>query len=132
MSVMAWRFGRQNRLNVRRTIEELNRMFIPNYIRVKRRRFEYNDYGEQVPTFDTIYRGQALVRPAGGTSETYGLGTVENYDLVVLINGDFDIRQSDVVTINDGREYEVMYPPKFFDGSFIEMRLKQRSQIQQP
>jgi hypothetical protein len=107
------------------------RTFLTTYVRIKRQRSEYNEYGEMVPTFDSVYAGKALVRPAGGTTEGYGLGTVENYKLVVLINGTFNIRQADIVTINDGREYEVMYPPVFFE-SYTELRLDQRSQIEQP
>lgn len=127
---MAHLIGRPTRLSIRQHIRLLIRTFPKAYVRIRRRREEYNDLGEAVPAYDDIYEGDVLVRPSGGTSETYGLGTVENYDLVVLLNGDLDVRQGDIVTINDGREYEVMFPPKWFDA-FHELRLKQWSQIGQ-
>lgn len=129
---MAWAHGgTPTRLSIRYDIEQVLRHWPKIQIHVKRHQQTFNDFGELVESFWPVYTGPALSRPAGGTTETYGLGTVENYTLVILVNGVFDIRQGDVVTINDGREYEVQYPPEHFNA-FTELRLNQRSQIRQP
>lgn len=128
-----FRFGnRVPRAAVKREIHALMRSFPDKaFITVKRTAEVYNDLGEKKPEYTTIYQGEALMRPGSGTSQAYGLGTVENLSLVGLINGVFDIRQSDVVTINDGREYEVAFPPHWF-GAFTVLQLKTLSQIGQP
>jgi len=128
---MAYEVGRPSRLFIRRDIRKLIRTFPKTYVTIKRLTSTYNDLGEQDTTTTTVYTGEALVRPQGGSAETYGLGTVENGSLVLLINGKHDIRQADIVTINNGREYEVQFPPVWFDA-FMSIQLDQRSQIGQP
>lgn len=129
---MAWGHGGYpSRLTIRYDIEQVMRRWPKIQIRVKRRKEVFNEYGESTEEFWSVYFGPALSRPSGGSAETYGLGTVENFQLLILVNGVFDIRQGDIVTINDGREYEVMYPPDHFNA-FTELRLTQRSQITQP
>ncbi len=128
---MAWRHGHPNRLNIMRDVQGVHRMFRPTYVRVKRLKLIFDNTGSQVEAFVSIFDGDALVRPASGTTETYGLGTVENYKLVMMIRGDWGFRQGDIVTINDGREYEVQFPPVWFD-TFTTLQLDQRSQIGQP
>lgn len=126
-----YRGGRPNRLGIKRDVQFIARTFPHTFIHVKRLSEEYNPHGESADHFTTIYKGDANVLPAGGTVEAYGMGTVENSDMTVLIVGKQDIRQGDIVTVNDGRQYEVQYPPSWFDA-FMGIRLKQRSQIQHP
>jgi hypothetical protein len=129
-----WRFGNHvPRAHVKREIRALISRF-PNKeaITVRRQKQVFSDMGEVRETeYDTIYEGEALIRPGTGSAEGYGLGTVENLSLVGLINGVLHIQQSDVVTLNDGRDYEVMFPPTWFEA-FTLLQLTQRSQIKQP
>lgn len=127
---MAFQSGKPTRLFIKRSIRGIIRTFPSTHVVIKRLTEVYNEHGEQDLSTTTIYEGEALVRPSGGSAATYGLGTVENFALVILINGKHDIRQADIVTVNDGREYEVMFPPGWFDA-FMELRLEQRSQIRQ-
>ncbi len=128
-----YRFGNHvPRAHVKREIRELIRSF-PNKVTmvIRRQKEKFSDLGTAKDDYDIVYRGEGLVRPGSGTTQGYGLGTVENLSLVGLINGVLDIRQSDIVTINDGREYEVSFPPTWFDA-FTTLQLTQRSQIGQP
>lgn len=128
----AFRGKRIRPLQIKRDIKRLMDMFPKARVHVERLDNEYTPMGEQVEAArTTIYRGEALVRPVSGQTEGFGLGTVENQSLVILINGKYPFRQGDIVTINDSREYEVDLPPVHLDA-FIELRLGQRSQIQKP
>lgn len=121
------------RAHVKREIRALIRSF-PNKeaIIVRRQRQVFSDMGEAKETeYDVIYEGEALIRPGTGSAEGYGLGTVENLSLVGLINGVLNIQQADIVTFDDGRDYEVMFPPTYFEA-FTQLALTQRSQIIQP
>lgn len=126
-----YRFGHPTRAGIKRDVRALIRTFPDrSFVRIKRQLEKFDDIGAPIADYETIYEGEALMRPGSGTSQTYGLGTVENLSLVGLINGVFDIRQSDIVSINDGREYEVQYPPTWFDA-FTMLQLTQRDQITQ-
>jgi hypothetical protein len=135
----AFRGKRIRPLQIKRDIKRLMDMFPRTQVHVERLDSEYTESGERdEDARTTIYRGEALVRPVSGDTEGYGLGTVENQSLVILINGavgsgstKYLFRQGDLVTINDGRDYEVELPPVHLD-SFVELRLGQRSQIQKP
>jgi hypothetical protein len=121
------------RAHVKREIRALISRF-PNKvaITVRRQKQVFSDMGVAVEAeYDVIYEGEALVRSGTGSAEGYGLGTVENLSLVALINGVLGIHQSDVVSINDGRDYEVMYEPSWFEA-FTLLQLTQRSQITRP
>lgn len=129
---MAWKFGRPTRLSVKTDIRQIIRTFPSTYVRIKRREEKYDpETGEHKNEYTLVYKGEALVRPTGGVSQTYGLGTTEENALVILIAGKQDIRQSDIVTINDGREYAVQFPPNWFNA-FMVLTLDQWSQIGQP
>jgi hypothetical protein len=129
-----YRFGSViPRAHVKREIRALIRSF-PNKVAilVRRPRQVFSDMGEQRETeYDVVYEGEALIRAGTGTAEGYGLGTVENLSLVGLINGVVNIRQADIVSVNDGRDYEVMFQPDYF-AAFTLLQLTQRSQIGQP
>ena len=119
--------------HVKREIRALIRSF-PNKVAiiVRRQKAVFSDMGEQKETeYDVVYQGEALVRAGTGSAEGYGLGTVENLSLIGLINGVVNIRQADIVSVNDGRDYEVMFQPDFFEA-FTLLQLTQRSQIGQP
>jgi hypothetical protein len=93
--------------------------------------------GESTKTYAIVYQGEALIRPGSGTVDRYGLGQVENLDLVVLIAGTTDIRQGDFVTLNDHgyvaqgpirvREFRVQNNPRWL-GAFTQLELKQHEQ----
>jgi hypothetical protein len=128
----AFRGKRFQPLTLKREINRLMDIFPKTQIRVERLTEKFSDTGSRLPDARTlVYEGEALVRPASGDTEGYGLGTVENVSLVILVNGMFDLRQGDVVTVNDGREYEVDFPPHHFQA-FTVLQLDQRSQIRQP
>lgn len=132
--MMAYTGGRPDRLRVIQQIQQLEETHAESrsHLIVRRLRAAYDDIGERKDNAaDVVYEGEGLVRPGSGTVQGYGLGTVENLSLVVLILGVHDIRQGDIVTINDGREYEVSYPPTWQDA-FQVLSLNQRSQIGQP
>jgi hypothetical protein len=129
-----YRFGSHvPRAHVKREIHALISRF-PNKgaVVIRRQKDVFSAMGEVRTTeYDVIYEGEALIRAGTGSAEGYGLGTVENLSLVMLVNGVLHIRQADVVTINDGRDYEVMFPPTWFNA-FTILQLTQRSQIGQP
>lgn len=128
-----YRFGnRTPRAAVKRLIHDLMRNFPDRgQVIIKRQITKQDDLGDQIESYTKIYEGEALFRPGSGTSQAYGLGTVENLSLVGLINSVIDVRQSDIVTVNDGREYEVSFPPHLFNAITV-LQLTQRSQISQP
>jgi hypothetical protein len=129
---MAYRGRRVTALQVKRDINRMMDLFPKQQVRVARLRDVFSDTGEQASDERTLlYEGEALVRPASGDTEGYGLGTVENLSLVILIMGVHGFAQGDVVTVNDGREYEIDLPPKHFNA-FTQLNLQQRSQIRQP
>lgn len=129
---MAYRGKRVTALGVKRSINQMMDLFPKEQVRVVRLRSSFSETGEQVESDRTLlYEGEALVRPAGGDTEGYGLGTVENLSLVILIMGVHGFAQGDIVTVNDGREYEIDLPPTHF-RAFTQLNLQQRSQIQQP
>ena len=128
----AFRGKRIRPLQVKRDIKNLMDMFPKVQVHVSRLDSAFDERGERVPgALTTIYKGQALVRSVAGQTEGYGLGTVENQSLVILINGKLPFRQGDLVTIHDGREYEVDLPPVHLEA-FVELQLGQRSQITKP
>lgn len=128
----AFRGKRIRPLQIKRDIKNLMDMFPKVRVHISRIESVFDTRGERVPDARTvIYMGQALVRPVSGQTEGYGLGTVENQSLVILINGKYDIRQGDIVSINDSREYEVELPPVHLE-SFVELQLGQRSQVTKP
>lgn len=128
----AYRGKRLTRLMMKRDIERLMDIFPKVRVRIKRLKEKFSPIGEAVPAeYLLIYEGEALVRPVSGETEGYGLGTTEQLSLVILINGKKDARQGDVVTVNDGREYEVDLPPDYW-SAFTVLNLQQRSQIAQP
>ena len=125
----AFRGKRIRPLQIKRDVHDLMNLFPKAQVHVERVDSVFTKGGERAPgARTTLYQGQALVRPVSGQTEGYGLGTVENQSLVVLINGKHPFRQGDVVTINDGREYEVDLPPVHLDA-FTELQLGQRSQV---
>ena len=128
-----YRFGRPKRIFIQQDVQTLTEThaYARQWVTVKRLKDKFTTLGEQVQEFHEVYVGEALVRPGVGTTQTFGLGTVENAALVLLILGKQDVRQGDVVTVNDGREYEVQLPPNWFDA-YTELRLGQRGQIAQP
>ena len=126
----AFRGKRFQPLMVKREINRMMDLFPKQQVRVKRLLEHYDDTGTQTTDTTLLYEGEALVRPASGDTEGYGLGTVENQSLVILILGLFDLRQGDIVTVNDGREYEVDFPPHHMNA-FTVINLQQRSQIRQ-
>ena len=129
---MAFRFKRITPLQVKKDINRMMDLFPKVRIRVVRLVERFSDTGARIDDArELVYEGEALVRPVAGDTEGYGLGVVENLSLVILIMGKQDVRQGDVVTVNDGREYEVDLPPDYFQ-SFTVLNLQQRSQIQQP
>jgi len=128
---MAYRGARVTVLQVKRDIHLLMEKFPKLEVIVSRFTDTFTDTGAHARTQRKVYEGPALVRPASGDVEGYGLGTVENQSLVILINGLFDMAQGDLVTINDGREYEVDFPPRHFNA-FTVLNLGQRSQVTQP
>ncbi len=88
---------------VQRDIEEIVRTFDTIFIQVRRQ--EEGWYaGERQALYKIIYQGEALIRPGSGTVDRYGAGTVENFDLVILIAGKTDVRQGDFISINDRGE----------------------------
>lgn len=117
-------------VHIKRDIHRVMGQFPNSQIRVKRLKEVYETSGEQTTDDVLIYEGEALVRAASGDAEGYGLGTVENQSLVVVINGVFPIQQGDLITINDSREYEVDFPPTHFNAVTV-MNVAQRSQITQ-
>ncbi|HET9562687.1 MAG TPA: hypothetical protein VFP01_11305 [Propionibacteriaceae bacterium] len=127
----AFRGKRFQPLQVKREINRMMDLFPKQQVRVKRLLDHYTDTGVQTTAATLVYEGEALVRPASGDTEGYGLGTVENQSLVIVINGIFDMKQGDIVTVNDGREYEVDFPPHHMNA-FTVLNLQQRSQIRQP
>jgi hypothetical protein len=127
----AFRGKRFQPLQVKREINRMMDLFPKQQVRVKRLLDVYTDTGVQTTAATLLYEGEALVRPASGETEGYGLGTVENLSLVILILGIFDLRQGDIVTVNDGREYEVDFPPHHMNA-FTILNLQQRSQVRQP
>lgn len=126
----AFRGKRFQPLHVKREINRVMDLFPKQQVRVKRLLEQYSDTGVQTTASTLLYEGEALVRPASGETEGYGLGTVENLSLVILILGIFDLRQGDIVTVNDGREYEVDFPPHHMNA-FTILNLQQRSQVRQ-
>ncbi len=117
-------------IHIKRDIHRMMGVFPNSQIRVKRLKEEYTTNGEQKTATTLLYEGEALVRSPSGDTEGYGLGTVENQSLVCVINGIYPIQQGDLVTINDGREYEVDHQPSHMNALMI-LSLGQRSQITQ-
>lgn len=83
------------------------------------------DLGEPTYPEETVFDGEALFIPAGGTVARYGLGEVEEDKPQVLIPGWQEINQGDrvrVIPMNpDGSEgtirlYVVLYAPNPWQG----------------
>lgn len=127
---MPYQAGQPTPILRRQATRTLLKTHRKTWIVIKRSREKFNDIGEPTVVFDTVYEGDSLVRPGSGTVQSYGLGTVENLSLIILLAGVHNIRQGDVVTVNDGREYEIQYPPTWLDA-FQVLTLQQRSQLGQ-
>jgi hypothetical protein len=117
-------------IHIKRDINRMMDIFPKLQIRVTRLLSQFTLAGAPVVKKLLIYEGEALVRIAQGDTEGYGLGTVENQSLVIVINGVFPIAQGDMVTINDGRQYEVDFQPTHMHA-FMVLNLQQRSQVTQ-
>jgi hypothetical protein len=76
-----------------------------------------------VPVVLTVYRGEALVVPAGGTYQVLGLGPYKTDTPRLLIAGQNVIRTGDLTTIH-GRDYVVDAQPNYW-GAFNIVTLKQ-------
>ncbi len=122
--------------DVQHDIEELIRTFDAQHI-IVRRATDVWVQGESTKAYSPVYQGEGLIRPSSGTVDRYGVGQVENFDLMVLIAGKTDVRQGDFVTINDqgeaivlvrrSRLFRVQNNP-FWLGAFTVLELKQHEQ----
>ena len=119
---MTFRPQRPEGWYVQRDIWALVQSFPSERIRIYRRSARptsVTSLGQPVYGELTVYSGKALVVPAGGTVERYGLGQVEEDQPQLLIPGDRDIRQGDFLvhqgltpagTFRPGRTYIVSFP----------------------
>lgn len=109
---------------IRREIQALIRTFPSETIRVTRRGGgTWNNEGDQTPDEVEIYRGEALVAPAGGMVTILGLGQIESKQPQMLISGSWPIQQGDTV-LWQGRRYLVSFNPDYWQA-FLLLTLQQ-------
>lgn len=109
---------------IRREIQTLIRTFPSETVRVTRRGGgTWNSEGDQTPDEVEIYRGEALVAPAGGMVTILGLGQIESKQPQMLISGSWPIEQGDTV-LWGGRRYLVSFDPDYWQA-FLLLTLQQ-------
>ena len=112
---------------VQRDIAILIRSFPSGRITITRPRIiTTSEFGEPEEVFESVFVGEGLFVPAGGTVARYGLGQVEEDQPHLLVAGHHDIQQGDMVTIQQllpggrgwtpPRRYQVLYPPPYWHG----------------
>jgi len=83
--------------------------------------------GMETTTVDTVvFVGEALFIPQGGEVKRFGLGQVEEDRPYILVPGNHDIRQGDMVTRSQmlpggvgwepPRRYQILYPPNHWQA----------------
>lgn len=123
---MGFRAMRPRRFFVQRDIQMLVRTFPSETVTVQRGTRTYSAGGQQRWTYATIFFGEALVVPATGDVQDFGLGQVENKAPKILIPGTRDIRQGDFVILA-GRTYQITFEPNWWHG-FLLLTLAQWQQ----
>lgn len=112
---MGFRIVKPRRFFVQRDVQMLVRAFPSESVTITRARRTYSSGGQQRLVYDPIFMGEALVVPATGDVQDFGLGQVENKHPKILIAGTRDIQQGDFVLLA-GRRYQVMFEPNAWHG----------------
>lgn len=109
---------------IRREIQTLIRTFPSEPITITRRTGgTWNAEGDETPGTAIIYKGEALVIPAGGNVTVLGLGQLEVKQPRVLISGSYPVAQGDELVLH-GRRYLVEFEPDHWQA-FLLLTLSQ-------
>jgi len=111
---------------IQQTLQLLIRTFDSRSVTVERATKTYSALKQQQLGMSTVYRGEALMVPAGSSVEVYGLGQVENASVQLLIVGRRGIQQGDFVTL-DGKRFQIRDAPVWWHG-YTTVALKQWEQ----
>lgn len=111
---------------IQRTVQLLIRTFESRAVTVERATKTYSALKQQQLAMATIYRGEALIVPAGTSVQVLGLGPVVTGGAQLLIAGRRAIQPQDFVTL-DGKRYQVQDVPIWWHG-YTTVGLKQWEQ----
>lgn len=103
---------------VSKEIEGLIRTFPTVNISVERAGFTKNTLQEELKIFQTIWRGDALVRKVSSTTQRLNMGPIETGAITILIIGRHDIREGDYVRMRQTPFWATNHPIPIVDKMY--------------